>query len=294
MSDIVELLKSPNVNNEINVLKIKYLSGSKGKLLFIPKLSSIDFSIIEGELFIALMDEAIKDNFNDWIFSLYEKLKSKKTIEEVIDVYNKNIRSFIKLFQKSKEISREKIRGLFGELLELKKQLNTDSSQEEVLNGWHRPSPALHDFDYDNETIEIKTAGRSTREIRISNEFQLTAIGSKKLKLRVITLDLIKSDKDSVAELYNEIHNVLDVENKMSFAIKCYNDAFFPYMGPDEMPIKFKINEIDSFYYDVDQEKFPRISSENADDNPTQGVMNGISGVKYKIDLSSIEKFKCL
>ena len=55
MSDIVELLKSPNVNNEINVLKIKYLSGSKGKLLFIPKLSSIDFSIIEGELFIALM-----------------------------------------------------------------------------------------------------------------------------------------------------------------------------------------------------------------------------------------------
>jgi hypothetical protein len=294
MSDIVELLKSPNFNNEINVLKIKYLSGSKGKLLFIPKLTSIDFSIIEGELFIALMDEAIKDNFNDWISSLYEKLKSKKTIDEVIDVYNKNVKSFIKLFQKSKEISREMIRGLFGELLELKKQLNTDLSQEEVLNGWHRPSPALHDFDYDNETIEIKTAGRSTREIRISNEFQLTAIGSKKLKLRVITLDLIKSDKDSVAQLYTEINNVLDDENKMSFAIKCYNDAFFPYMGPDEMPIKFKINEIDSFYYDVDQEKFPRISAENAEDNPTQGVMNGISGVKYKIDLSSIEKFKCL
>ena len=40
--------------------------------------------------------------------------------------------------------------GFFGELLELKKLLNESDNKSETLNGWCRPAPAVHDFDYDD------------------------------------------------------------------------------------------------------------------------------------------------
>ena len=59
------------------------------------------------------------------------------------------------------------------------------------------------------------------------------------------------------------------------------------------MPTNYKISIIDSSYYNVDQDKFPRISADNVEEKSRQGIMNGISNVKYSLDISSIEEFKC-
>ena len=59
------------------------------------------------------------------------------------------------------------------------------------------------------------------------------------------------------------------------------------------MPTNYKISVIESSYYNVDQDKFPRISADNVGEKTRQGIMNGISNVKYSIDISSIEEFKC-
>ena len=301
MTKIVELLENPKSDDDAKVLKINKLIGNSGQLLFDPFLPSIDFVHVGEGFFVRLKDENHKKIFNDWITSLYDELSKKDSIDEIIPIFNDKVKGFINLFEKGKKISESSIRGFYGELLELKDRLEEISrnqelniTDEEVLEGWHRPSPALHDFDYNHESVEIKTTGRSSGKIKISNEHQLTALNDKTLKIRIITLELIeKSNKDSVAELYLEIFNSLSDVNKVYFAKKCYSDTFFKYRGPEDMPINFKISVIDSSYYIVDQVKFPRISADNAEEKSIQGVMNGISSVKYSIDISSIEEFKC-
>ena len=48
----------------------------------------------------------------------------------------------------------------------------------------------------------------------------------------------------------------------------------------------YKLTEIEHSYYNVDQEKLPRISSNSLE--------SGISNVNYELDLSAIEDFKIL
>ena len=281
----------PEVEGAANMLKIQ-LDG-KRKMLFLPKLARVNFTFISGFLYVSLIDDDIKEIFEGWITDLSERLNQQSSIDEVIIVFNRSMKQFLKLFAKNKEIGREKISGLYGELLELESQLDGELSDVDVLNGWHRPSPALHDFDYNSESVEIKTTGRTTGRIKITNEHQLTAINMKSLKIRIIILELVESSKDSLGELYLKIYNRLKDDCKQDFASKCYTDTKFAYLGPEEMPTNYKISVIESSYYNVDQDKFPRISADNVGEKTRQGIMNGISNVKYSIDISSIEEFKC-
>ena len=113
-------------------------------------------------------------------------------------------------------------------------------------------------------------------------------MGSGQYKFnKMDTTDLIeKSFDDSIGKLYTEIKNSLDEVLSMLFEIKCAEDTFCKYLGPEFMPLDYKLYEIEHSYYNVDQEEFPRISNVN--------VENGISNVKYELDLSVIEDFKIL
>ena len=179
-----------------NMLKIQ-LDG-KRKMLFLPKLARVNFTFISGFLYVSLIDDDIKEIFEGWITDLSERLNQQSSIDEVIVVFNRSIKQFLMLLAKDKQIGRETMSGLYGELLELESQLDGELSDADVLNGWHRPSPALHDFDYNSESIEIKTTGRTTGRIKITNEHQLTAINMKSLKIRIIILELVESSKDSL------------------------------------------------------------------------------------------------
>ena len=171
--------------------------------------------------------------------------------------------------------------------MRLKKQFNENENQNEVLNGWHRPAPANHDFDYENYSLEIKTIGRTSSTVKISSEYQLTSFNNKQLILKISKIDLIeKSLDDSIGKLYTEIKNSFEGALSVLFEIKCAEDTFCKYLGPELMPLDYKLTEIEHSYYNVDQEKLPRISSNSLE--------SGISNVEYELDLSAIEEFKIL
>ena len=180
----------------------------------------------------------------------------------------------------------EKIRGLFGELLELKRVLQIENVDKSIaLDGWHRPAPANHDFDFKNFSLEVKATGRTSSTVKITSENQLDQVENKNLFLKISKLDAVpKSSEDSLAILYNEIKTVLGSPLNIQFENKCAEDAFFKYLGPEHVTLDYKMWEIDSEFYEVDQNKFPRLSHKT--------IPNGISSVKYEIDLSSIDSFK--
>jgi len=287
MNSLVELIENKRENVTTRILKINDISLDYYKILFTPKLENTDFKYFDNQVFIELKNENFREQYDLWIISLYSKLKTQSNLEELIQQFNIEIKRFIAFFMKAKKLSHAKARGFYGELLELKKQFNENENQNEVLNGWHRPAPANHDFDYENYSLEIKTIGRTSSTIKISSEYQLTSFNNKQLILKISKIDLIeKSLDDSIGKLYTEIKNSFEGALSVLFEIKCAEDTFCKYLGPELMPLDYKLTEIEHSYYNVDQEKLPRISSNSLE--------SGISNVEYELDLSAIEEFKIL
>lgn len=286
MNKFVKLIVNPVNGQDVYQLIIHGLTEEQKEILFLPKLEKIDFLIIDNELIVQLGDQTFESEFANWISNLYEELVVEKKLEDILIAFQKGLKKHMLLFNKKKKPSLEKIRGLFGELLELKRALTVNSTERlDVLNGWHRPAPANHDFDYSNYSLEVKTLGRSKSRVNISSENQLCKYDNKDLYLKISIIDSVnKSSIDSLGELYNEIKGILGLSLGMHFENKCSSDAYFKYFGPEHTPLDYKLFELESSFYEVDQDHFPRLK--------TESLPNGISNTKYEIDLSSIQKFK--
>jgi hypothetical protein len=186
--------------------------------------------------------------------------------------------------RKSSEISLIAARGMYGELLEFKKMILNNPNEEEVINAWHRPAPANHDFDFDNQTIEVKTISRTSTKVKISSEYQLEAFEEKPLYLKVYRIEHIEQNNtDSLGLIYNEIIQLLSPGNAVSFQIKCAEDKFNKYLGPEFNKLNFRFNLIECEEYHVDQNNFPRVIRQN--------LTPGISKVSYDVDVSALQLF---
>ena len=179
-------------------------------------------------------------------------------------------------------------KGLYAELLVLKEYLEGRKyTQSDIIDGWHRPAPANHDFDYEDFSLEVKATSRDSTTVKIASEHQLMAVDDKPLHLHIYRVDNInKSSEDSLGDMFIEIKELLDTGLENVFEMKCAEDAFCEYLGPKYMVLDYKFTVIEDFLYDVDQVNFSRIKKEKID--------KGISKISYNLDISAIDGFKIL
>jgi hypothetical protein len=289
IENIIRVIENQNELFKTKILCLYFESKDHLDTLFTPKLENISFIKFEdNSITINLKNDDFREYFNDWIDRFYNKLVQSTSYIEIITKFNLEIKAIILLGKKQKQLSWETARGLFGEFLVLKKYLiNTQYLQKEVLESWHRPSPANHDFDFSDLSIEVKTISKDSTRLKISSEYQLEATSNKKLYLQCFRIENIENSRnDSLGILYNEIKDRLDMPSRNIFEIKCAEDIFCEYLGPDLMPLNFKFNVIEEYVFNVDQLKFPRIKKNE--------LHPAISKCLYNIDISALEPFKLL
>lgn len=277
------------IENEISlskVLVISFPSSVDMKLLFTPKLENLSLVKFENNVSINLVNPQFQEFYETWILAVETKFKEYSNKENLVEKFNIEIKGLINIGKKSAEISLNAARGLFGELLELKKMILSDLDKaSDKVKSWHRPAPANHDFDLINKTLEIKTISRSSTTIKISTEFQLEALEGVPLFLKVYRIDHVeKSNIDSLGEIYSDIMQLLSPEIAIEFQMKCADDEFNKYLGSDFNKLNFKFNVLEEFEFHVDQDHFPRLKRNN--------LHSGVSKVSYRIDLSSMLEFK--
>lgn len=251
--------------------------------LLTPRLKSIGFHFINDSYEVVIYVKQIEfiALFNKWAFGLKEKLDSLEYITDKIDAFNNEIKTLIILGRVEKALGKEKVMGLFGELSVLYKLLKAGDDTREVLEGWNRPEPAIHDFDYASYQIEVKAVGRSKTTIAISSAHQLDA-RDKKLLLKVFKLDVRESTEvDSLGDLYSSIADFVGSGLRSRFEEKCASDSFASYLGPEHEKIEYAITVLSEDDYDVKHD-FPRVK-----DFPA-----GISNIRYDLDISALEEFK--
>jgi|GEM_PF-3342325 len=285
-NDIVRIIESESNEIETKILWLKFPNENDLKALFIPKLENIGFILVDNTIAVNLKNAFFRDFFNDWVTRFIDKIDATDTSEILIEKFNKEIKAIVLLGQKEKKMSMIAAKGLYAEFLVLKKYLTKGNySQSEVLEGWHRPAPANHDFDYSDFSLEVKATSRDGTTIKITSEHQLMAVEEKPLHIHLYRIDnMNKSNEDSLGGMYDEIRGLLDTGLINVFEIKCAEDAFTEYLGPEHMPLDYKFTVIEDFLYEVDQIEFPRIRKEKID--------SGLSKISYNLDISAIDSFK--
>ena len=281
----VRIIDSAESNNNARLLELTFSKKEDIKLLFTPKLKNIGFIPINNVMTVTLKNPDFREYFDNWITNFVKKIESNDS-NNLIEMFNNEIKFLISIGIKERKMSLTAAKGLYAELLLLKSYLSEkESSQIDVLDGWHRPAPANHDFDYVDYSQEVKAISRNATTIKITSEHQLMAVENKPLLMQLYRIDHVKkSNEDSLGNLYNSIKEMLEPHESNIFEIKCAEDAFCEYLGPKHMPLDYKFITIENFRYNVDQQKFPRIRKEKID--------AGLSKISYRIDVSSIEEFK--
>lgn len=251
--------------------------------LFTPKLKTIGFhhDRVNLKTVVWVKDEQFTSLFNSWAQVFKEKLDSSDEEDEQVEIFNWEIRQLIILGRVDGGLGQEKIMGIFGELSALYQLLISAEDPLEILEGWNRPDPAIHDFDYAEYGMEIKAVGRSKTTIGISSKYQLRP-RDKRLILKVYKLNVrAKSNEDSLGELYTRIFDFLGSGLGRVFEEKCAADSFASYLGPQRDELDFSISVLSEDNYEVIGD-FPRIGEVHA----------AISNIRYDLDISALEKFK--
>jgi len=241
-------------------------------------LEKLKIASKEEIIVINLLDNDLKEPFQEFIQTLVNIVLAVEDNEIAQDVFLDKIVKFQKLFEKGRfgKLKKTEIRGLYAELCFLEHLI--ENTTPRALDSWQGPHNGLHDFVMENHAVEVKSY-MAQQSVRILNERQLDPHSSNKLFLAAFH---IQEDPSGIS--INEKIEILEKKFagklKLQF-ISTLNDSGY-----------FKTHAI---YY----EKF--LLKENTrslyqinTDFPSNKVLNlnpEIFNIKYQLDLTKCDKW---
>ncbi len=211
---------------------------------------AISFTLLSGEqedVFVTMCGDMIR-------YSSSEK-SGKQALVRLLRRYNAWLRL---LRQKSSPLlSAGAQKGLIGELLYLKEQLEKDLLPESVVAGWVGPDGADQDFVYPDGWHEIKTIGISSSEVVISSVEQLSC--QQPGELIIMRVDKCAPAQINAFTLYGLVHQILNLltskgEGQDEFLLKLSSIGYIDIIEYNQQSFIFSSKQI----YKVDG-LFPRI-----------------------------------
>ena len=248
----------------------------------------VDHGIFPGDnnpsIVIVLQDEDFKEVFTVLLGDLVSRLDKTKTDKECVAVLINRLatwKSFMKGFR-SKGLTPEQQRGLYGELDFLEKHLIPHVGPR-VIEAWVGPEEAHQDFHHDGCAIEVKTSIQKRPEhIYISSERQLDSNAFRNLILKHISLDENDTSGETLEEKIEKIRASLgeSVPMQILFTEKL-NSVGYNEVQAGMYKKKYSIRSSEFFHV---KDGFPKIIETD--------IMNGIGNIRYSIALDVCREFE--
>ncbi len=234
---------------------------------------------------ITLNDSFFEDLFNDLILSIYFKIYQ---IEDPYIYANHFVAYYFKwlsfLDNRNKQLSKEIIKGVWGEVKYLKSLLIAENNNvNDILASWQGPYNNKHDFIFEMLDVEIKTIDDSKNEIKISSEYQLENEPSKNLELTVLIVRDDTKEGETLEKLATEVRQLI---LELGGDINLFSDALFQKgltFGNLEQYNLYGFKLLKSQTFDCCAELFPRLIKSQLPEEITK--------VSYAIKLNMIQNF---
>lgn len=267
---------------------------------FIKLDEALDLSHIPSTQCIKISNKKDKKGNVYLVFSVLEKEKEELFIRLCYDILEASMSEPVKadalrmLIQRylawrklfdgtsKKELSKEKIQGLCGELLYFLNALKEISSKD-VVAAWRGPCQSDQDFIFDSTWTEVKTIKYAATKVKISSLEQLATTNDGVLAVyKLESADASLKDSITLYSLVKEIET--KIEDSPSAWLAFYEKLLMLNVEI-EMPIyktvAFELKEV--VLYDV-KKGFPKLTPELR--------KQGIVSAEYAISLESIESFR--
>ena len=182
---------------------------------------------------------------------------------------------------KNEGLSKERVRGLFGELKVLQ-WIGGVSGWDKAVEAWVGPLGAAQDFHLGKIAFETKaSSAKSPQEIRISSERQLDLVGLDHLYVWHYSVDERNESGETLGALIFEIRNFFSESTKREdFELLLRMSGYFDEHA-HRYPQGFTLRKRSIFEV---REGFPRIVE--ADCPP------GLGDVKYSIQVGAVSDFE--
>lgn len=259
---------------------------------YVVKLTNIEREKISIELFhnpkylvITLKDTDFFDIFIHLVSSLYQTIKDVKTASDYVPLFTLTVNQWIQFFTLSnnERLNVNEVKGLWGELFILKELFISEDSVNSALLAWKGPFDRSHDFEFDNRGLEIKTKSPEQISVKIASEHQLDIEPGKALHLVALTIREDIENGTSLSEQYIEITKLIAEElgDINIFLIALFQKGLTPLNIGDYDNLRF--SALEKATYNCLLPNFPKLTHQN--------INSVISGVTYKINLTTMDKF---
>lgn len=246
---------------------------------------SLKFFSIEKCLCILLNDDLFNDLFDDLILSVYSKIYQVADVDEYASLFVNHFIKWSAFFENKKQnsLSVQELKGLYGELLFLKKMIiGSDMNIDDLLKTWRGPYDEVHDFISDFIDHEVKTISHSENYIRISSEYQLQPQAGKELFLVVITVIDDSENGQNIKDVIEEIRvRIYDKGGDISLFMNALLQKGITIANAKDYDVRWTPHML--YLYDCNNENFPKLTRSN--------IPEEISGVKYKFQLNLMDKY---
>jgi hypothetical protein len=258
---------------------------------YLKRFHGVEIRVLESngvkkEITVILSDNDLLDVFILFIRDLINGLNNIANENEIPLIVNQKVGYWGKLFAKIKGelLSKERQRGLFGELKFLSTLLKKSSNKTKCILSWTGPGGSNQDFSNELSVVEVKTSKSTNPTVKIANELQLDWTVFDDLYLYVIHLDEVRNGIDTLCKLIEEIKGEISYQNELLRSFEEKLDL----VG---IPLGEETHYDDTGYvirsekaYEV-REGFPVLINSTINNN-------AIHNVKYQIDLIACEPFE--
>lgn len=235
-----------------------------------------------GKLIFQLRDIGNWEIFSILCDDIVESTRKESMDETALDTILRRLERWHDLLKKDLKhfLSEEKIKGLIGELIFLKKYLIPIFGAEQAVNFWKGPTGAPQDFNMNETAIEVKCqSGISEPSVKISSITQLSP-QVPEMYLYVVTLGKAAADRKDAITLPSIIGEIalqagymeifIDLLHMTDYVESDYYSGFSYILTREEM---FQVKG-----------EFPRLIPEV--------LHRGITKANYDISLADCEPFK--
>lgn len=270
----IEIDKSVSIHKNylqrFHGVEIRVLDSKKGKK---------DITII-------LSDNDLMDVFVLFLEDLIRGLKTINDENNIPLILNEKVGYWGKLFAKIKGelLSKERQRGLYGELTFLNTLLNRSNDFVKTISSWTGPDGSNQDFSNGLTAVEVKSSKATKPTVNIASELQLDWTILDNLYLHVIHLDELNNGPDTLKKLIEVIKQRVEKHPNLLRLFEEKLDLVGIPFGEEK-----HYNEVGFIIrsqraYEV-QNGFPVLINETINNE-------AIHNVKYQIDLTALEPFE--
>ncbi len=231
-----------------------------------------------------LLDNDLDEAYVSFCENMIDSVIGVNEEREALKQMQRRFRTWKYLFQRntSKDLSPERLMGLFGELVTLRSVIAPRVGIDMAVQSWGGPDKQSKDFTLSRDWFEVKTVGTSAESVKISSLAQLSSdIDGHLVVLRVEAMsEEYKGRDSSIIDIVKSILNMISDERTERILIeKVYKSGIDIYGQEDR--VRFNIKSID--VYAVNN-GFPRITDRMIG-HPE------ITNVSYLISIAAISPF---